>query len=223
MRYNDVDYTMWRRFFWILLDELVPLSSEAAIARALSEDILANLVHPVTLVKDPWITALFPYYNPKVRALIRAMKYRGEKAPLPALGRIVADELLPILEEKRTMAGWNDIHIVHMPSSPERLRKRGYNQAERITLAILPYVDSDIEYAPDVLAREDRPSQVNVAKDRRHKNMTGAFFVLRPEKVRGIHIVLIDDVVETGATFKDARRALLEAGAADVIAIAIAH
>lgn len=212
-----------KRLFWIFLDTILPLSTEAAIARTLNEETLVGMVHPTIHAREPWIMALMSYYNPKVRALIRAIKYRGEKAPLPALGKIAADEILHVLSNKKTLSGWDRVMIVPVPSSVERLRSRGYNQAERITLAILPYLGRDVEYTPDVLARKDRQSQVRVAPERRHHNIQGAFFVLRPDKVAGTNILLIDDVVESGTTLADAKRALMDAGARDVMAVAMAR
>ncbi|MES2134889.1 MAG: phosphoribosyltransferase family protein [Patescibacteria group bacterium] len=206
-----------------ILDALIPISSESSIARSLSEDTLAELLHPMIHRDRQWITALFPYRNHKVRALIRAIKYRGEKAPLPALGRILADEIIHILEEKKTLQGWRNPLLVPIPSSRARLKARGYNQVERIVLATLPHLEGQVIYAPDVLGREDRASQVEVLKSEREKNIAGAFSVIRPEKVTGMQIVLIDDVAETGTTLADAKRALIQAGASEVIAITLAH
>ncbi len=211
------------RIFRVILDSLIPLSSEFAIARSLSESTLAELLHPMIHRDRPWITALFPYRNHKVRALIRAIKYRGEKAPLPALGRILADEILDILADKKALGGWQNPLLVPIPSSRARLKARGYNQVERIVLATLPHLEGHVTYAPDVLAREDRPSQVEVVKAERKKNIEGAFFVIRPEKVTGMNVILIDDVAETGTTLADAARALKEAGASEIIAITLAH
>lgn len=206
-----------------ILDALIPISSESAIARSLSEETLAELLHPMIHRDKQWIVALFPYRNPKVRALIRAIKYRGEKAPLPALGRILADEIIQILADKKTLGGWRNPLLVPIPSSSARLKSRGYNQVERITLATLPHLEGQATYAPDVLGREDRASQVEVLKSEREKNIAGAFSVIRPEKVSGMHVILIDDVAETGTTLSDAKRALIGAGASEVIAITLAH
>ncbi len=215
---------MFIRSIQAILDAFIPLSPEAAIARSLSEERLGELMHPVVHRDRPWITALFPYRNPKVRALIRAIKYRGEKAPLPALGRVMGDEILAFIAEKGGRGAWKGIPLlIPIPSSPKRLRERGYNQAERITLAILPSLGTEALYAPDVLAREERKSQVSVSKADRERNIAGAFRVIRPEKVRGAAIMLIDDVAETGTTLADARRALMESGAAAVAAFTVAH
>lgn len=206
-----------------IIDALLPHSPEAVIARSLSEETLARLLHPVTYKKEPWITALLPYYNPRVRALIWAIKFRSEQGPLPALGTVAGREIASMLEKKAARDGWRNVLFTPIPSSPDRMRSRGYNQSERIALAVLPHLGDMIEYSPDILSRKNRESQVRLSPERRHRNVEGAFFTLRPEKVRGRYIVLIDDVVETGATLTDARRALLASGAAGVLAVVMAH
>jgi ComF family protein len=211
------------RVLTIIFDAVLPHSPEAVIARSLSEETLKALLYPVTLVHDPWITVLFPYFNPKVRALIWAVKYRSEQGPLPALGHVAAPEILKVISAKKRVQDTVPALMVPMPSSPARIRSRGYNQAERIALAILPNLGSSVEYAPDVLGRENRESQVKVPRERRHRNVEGSFFVFRPEKVRGRHVLIVDDVVETGATVRDARAVLLKAGATNVTAVAMAH
>jgi predicted amidophosphoribosyltransferase len=211
-----------RKFFGMLLDLVLPLSTEAAIARSLDSTTLQKLVNPLEQPL-PWVTSLFPYHDTRVRALVRAIKYRGEKAPLPILGAVAAEEILAIISDKRALEGWSDILFVPIPSPPKRLRNRGYNQAERIALGILPFLHGAARYAPDVLGREERESQVRVPREKRASNIKGAFFVLRPEVVAGTQIILLDDVTESGSTLIDARRALRAAGASDVIAVAIAH
>jgi len=216
-----------KRAFSFFLDAFLPLSSESVIARALSEKELAKLVTPALHTREPWVYCLFRYSDPKVRALMRAIKYRGEKVPLPVLGKIAGDEIMSILEDKVLFEGWKNILLVPIPSAPRRLKKRGYNQADRIARGALPYLESMLSYAPDILARRDRQSQVDVAKEERRRNIEGAFFVpdnhIIYDKIHGSSIILIDDIAESGATLSDARRALIEAGATDVIAVAIAH
>lgn len=211
------------RIATLIADSLLPPAPESVIARAVTEEMLEALSAPATHREEPWIHALLPYHNPNVRALLKAIKYRGEKAPLPALGRVASQEILGILEDKILLEGWRSVLMAPVPGSPKRRRERGYNQADRIARAILPFLATSVEYAPDILERRDRPSQVDVPKEARHRNVTGAFFVPRPEKVSGRHILLVDDIVESGATLSDARRALLDSGATDVIAIAMAH
>ncbi len=203
---------------------LVPPSEDAGLARTLSETELRALLKP-SVGPFPWIVSLFSYRETQIRALVRATKYRNEKAPLHALGRIIAEEIVEILSEKNTLAGWQGALLVPIPLSALRLRERGYSQTERIAASVLPHLPSIVTYTPQLLAREDRESQTQLARGKRKENIAGAFFVSPASEilVRDACIILLDDVVESGSTLSDARRALLEASARDVIAIAIAR
>lgn len=206
-----------------LLDLLLPPSHESRLARLLSEEELAHLLNARTHPSFRWIVALFPYSNKKIRSLVRAIKYRAERAPLPLVGRIIAEEITETLADKQLMDGWKEILLIPVPNSKTRKRERGYNQTERISEAVLPYLGDAVRYEKHALKRNERPSQVHVPRPLRTKNTQNAFFIENQKLVEQKHIILIDDVVETGATLFDARRALLKAGASGVIAIAVAH
>lgn len=211
------------KFFRTILDTLLPPHDDARIAAAITSRELGTLAAPRT-VRGAF--TVFHYHDRRIRAMVRAIKYYGETSVLEPLGAIAAEHLVALLEDeglekRRTL-------MVPVPSSPARLRKRGYNQAERIARAIHAHLPTDypVEYAPNLLAREDRETQVH-AQRTRADNIRGAFYVPTGTTIYGgIHgsrIILTDDVVKTGATIRDAARALKAAGASSVIAFAIAH
>lgn len=201
-----------------ILDALLPPSPDVLLARSLTERDFAELFSPR---EEQGIYALLPYRDPRVRALIRAVKYRGDTKALPLAGRFLGEYLAEIISEKQRFNGWSAPLFVPVPASPGRLRARGYNQAMRIAEAALPFCPGAT--ASPMLGRVERDSQVTVERTRRKDNIKGAFFVPRAEAARGRCIVLIDDVTESGATLLDARRALMEAGAADVLLVALAR
>ncbi len=207
---------------WItaLLNSILPRHPRATVAVALRPEVLVEIFAPTTLSNAPWIHALFPYRDERIRALVQAVKYYGERAVAEKVAPFAADYLLEIVSEGRAFGGWEHVVIVPIPSSPKRLRERGYNQAALFARAIGARV-LDATYDETLLTRDDRTSQVHVPRSKRKSNMVGAFRA----HARAAHrfIILIDDVVESGATLMDARRALLASGAKDVIALAIAH
>ena len=70
----------------------------------------------------------------------------------------------------------------------------------------------------------ETPTQVSLGdRAERLENLKNAFAVRAPEKVRGAHVVLVDDVTTTGATLLEARGELLRAGARKVTCLAVAH
>ena len=105
--------------------------------------------------------------------------------------------------------------IAPIPLHRARLLKRRYNQAAEIARPLSRL--SGVPYLPDALMRQ-RPtaSQGGKSAQGRARNVAAAFVAPRPERVAGKRILLIDDVLTTGATAQGCARALLAAGAASV-------
>jgi predicted amidophosphoribosyltransferase len=142
------------------------------------------------------------------------VKYYGERSVAKKVSPFAADFITELLDQKIRFEGWQSVLIVPIPSSPRRARERGYTQAALFAEAIATYIP-DITYDDTLLSREERTSQVHVPRSKRKSNMSNAFYA--SGRASGHCIILID------ATLIDARRALLSAGARDVIAVAIAH
>jgi ComF family protein len=108
-----------------------------------------------------------------------------------------------------------------VPLSPGRLRARGFNQAallaEQITAA------GHGALTPSVLTRSDRPPQSMLSASHRLANVTGAFACPQPAEVHGRRILLVDDVITTGATVSACADTLAAAGAGRVFALAFAR
>ena len=187
---------------------------------AISPKALAPLFSPHTVKDHSWIHALFPYRDERVRSLIQAVKYYGEREVVETLAPYAADYITELIAHKKQMGGWGQVTLAPIPSSPARVRERGYAQAVLLARAVGARVP-DATYDESLLTREDRTSQVHVSRAARRQNMVGAFTA--HHRAHGMHVILIDDVVESGATLEDARRALLDEGAKDVIAVALAH
>lgn len=205
-----------------VFDALLPPRGEVEVARRLTPEALASVFRPVA-AREAWIVALFPYREEKIRALVRAVKFYGEQKPLPHLADAAYGFLLELIADRRLMHGWNTPLLIPVPSSPLRLRQRGYNQTERIASEFAKALGEAVLYAPKALARTDRKSQVRIPRKKRGENVRGTFYVPDEGAIKGRHVLLLDDVVESGATMKDARRALCAAGALDVLGIAITH
>lgn len=205
-----------------ILDALFPPRGDVEVTRKLSGETLASLLHPVA-AREAWIIALFPYKEERVRALVRAVKFYGEQKPLPYLADAAYGFVLELIADRRLLSGWNTPLLIPVPSSPLRLRQRGYNQTERIASEFAKALGEAVLYAPKALARTDRKSQVRIPRKKRNENVRGTFYVTDVGAIHGRHVILLDDVVESGATMKDARRALAAAGALDVLGIAITH
>ncbi|MGH7011073.1 MAG: ComF family protein [Caulobacteraceae bacterium] len=153
-------------------------------------------------------------YDARSRDLILQLKHadRTDLAGLFAkwLARAARD-LLPECEA-----------VVPVPLHRSRLFARRYNQAAEIARPLAR--SASIPYLADALRRERAtPSQGGRSRSGRRRNVSGAFTAARADRIRGRRLLLVDDVITTGATIEACARALKAAGAARVDAVAIAR
>lgn len=152
-------------------------------------------------------------YAGVLRDALHALKFGGARAlarPLAAL----------MLEQCGTLLGPHVDALVPVPLAPARERERGFNQAALVAGHLA--AASGLPVKPGWLRRRrgTRPQTELTARERR-ANVAGAF-VASP-RVVGAHVVLIDDIVTTGATSAECARALRAAGARAVGVLAVAR
>ncbi len=108
--------------------------------------------------------------------------------------------------------------IVPIPLHPRKLRARGFNQSLELALGLPESISCGLD--PQLLARtRDTPAQHNLPRAQRLSNLQGAFQA-DPSGVRGKSVLLVDDILTTGATATAATKALLTAGA-DSVSLAV--
>jgi ComF family protein len=110
--------------------------------------------------------------------------------------------------------------LIPVPASPERLTERGYNQATLLAKSLAKKFDVRVDNDAVVRIRETG-SQANRNWVERRKNVKHAFAATR--SLAGESVVLVDDVLTTGATLNECARAALDSGAARVDAFVIAR
>lgn len=212
-------------FFRRVLDFVLPRPSSVRQFDVLPLHVLASQSHSTLFHKKIRCYAPLRYASPLVKSCVHASKYYAHERAIRLLGEAVAPHLADILAEQLLFGLYEKPLIIPIPLHVHRLRERGYNQAERIArVAAKHAVLASLECRTDVLTRtRDTHAQARLTRAKRLKNMMEAFTVARPECVQGADIILIDDVVTTGATMRAARKALEDAGARTVLCIAVAH
>lgn len=159
--------------------------------------------------------AALAYGGALTQALLR-WKHGGHRHIAPAM----AGYLAPLLARAAALGAEVTCPV---PLHPRRLRKRGFNQALDLLRAARGR-GSPMEIVCDALTRTvDTPSLGHGTPAQRRRILANAFAVARPRKVEGKHVLLVDDVMTTGATLAECSRVLLRAGAKQVAVAVLAR
>jgi ComF family protein len=167
----------------------------------------------------PLEQAAAQYYFTKdslLQHLVHQLKYKGNKELGVQLGRMMGDALkrsgrfaagsiAPTLRSGQLI----DL-LVPLPLFPARERKRGYNQSavlcEGMAEALHVPIGHDIIFRPKHTETQTRKGRIE-----RWKNIEGKFLLVDPIAITGKHVLLVDDVITTGATLESCGSALLQA------------
>jgi len=145
-------------------------------------------------------------YDEKVRRAVHDYKFHGKSARGKTFGLLIAQQL-------RDSGASADL-ITWPPLSKKRLRKRGYDQAQLLARRVGEVLDLPVVRT---LVKADRPAQSGIEGEaERRANLLGAYTAAPPEAVRGKAVLLVDDVLTTGATLSECAKTLLLSGAKSV-------
>jgi ComF family protein len=148
-------------------------------------------------------------YEGTLRSIVHALKYRGCRSIAAGLGARMRDAGAELLHPASI--------AVPVPLHRRRRLARGFNQASDLARGLgLPVLHA-------LRRTRATQSQTDLPAASRHANVRGAFALRRRADVRGLRVVLVDDVSTTGATIEACARALREAGAQDVSALTAAR
>ncbi len=154
-------------------------------------------------------------YGKPFLGLVQALKYQEKTALVPILGGALA-----LLVEQDSGLKQAD-RICPVPLHPARLRERGYNQASLLAKEVARI--THIPFADLLVRKKNTPSQTKQMSSKgRFDNVRGAFGMKNGERLDGMRLILIDDVMTTGATLSAAAEELRKAGAAEVMGLVVA-
>lgn len=148
-----------------------------------------------------------------LRNALHRLKYRRDIA----LGEALARHLIEMLEA----LNWTIDQVVPVPLGLARQAERGYNQAALLAKPLA--LGCHLDYNPGSLLKiRNTPSQVGLSFEQRWVNVAGSFEAIS-KQVAGKSLLVIDDVVTSGATINACAEALLAAGASQVYALTLAR
>ena len=153
-------------------------------------------------------------YDDASKPLVLRFKHSDRTAAAPSFARWLARAGAELLADAEV--------IVPVPLHRWRLWRRRYNQAALLAQALAK--DSGRLCVPDALVRvRATPSQGTLGRGQRRRNVQGAFALRRPSAVDARKVLLIDDVLTTGATVGECARVLMRGGAASVDVLTLAR
>lgn len=195
----------------VLCEKILP-REETDLCHSCRQDTFPCNVRNVKLPHLAQWIALW-YYDGNVGSSIRRYKFLRRRSYAVSYGRLLA---MKLLQEELSF----DI-LSWVPISRQRRWKRGFDQDKLLA----EVVGRELSVTPRAVLKKCRhnvPQSTLASAAQRRANVLGAYRCLCPEDIRGKRILLIDDVLTTGATAGECARMLLTAGAAEVFCATVA-
>lgn len=182
---------------------------------------LFGLTHPVCHRKYGIDGTLSIYhYNNTLKKIIKNIKYRLVRDAVNELMQTINTDI--IFEKLGFFKRKTNLLISPIPIHPERLKKRGFNQAELLACFFSNLLKIPVFQALNKI--KNTTPQANLKKKKlRYTNMLGAFDLIKQVSIRDKKILLIDDLITTGSTAKEAAKKLKNNGAERVYILALAQ
>ena len=178
----------------------------------------SGLCRACRLAPPPFVRAVaYGPYQDRMKAAIHALKYDRLHASSRRLGRMLAEAIAQLANDAP-----GEMLVIPVPLHRSKFADRGFNQARSLAAAALAVLRKThpewrLTLASSTLMRlRATESQAGLTPRQRRLNVRGAFTVSDPAAVTQKHILLIDDILTTGATARAAAQALNRAGAASV-------
>ena len=150
----------------------------------------------------------------RIRRLIHALKYGGNQEIGEELGRQFGYELKPTVFSNAEL-------VIPGPLSKRKKRKRGFNQSECIARGLAQALEKPLNTTALIRSRHTR-TQTSRSRYERWLNVEHSFVVANPGEIAQKHILLVDDVVTTGATIEACASELLAVPGTKVSAVTLA-
>ncbi len=146
------------------------------------------------------------YYRSRgsMQPLIHALKYYNK----PGIGLSLGSNYGLQLKSVKTLTDVD--YLLPVPIHPKRLHERGYNQAEKIALGIGQHINKPV-LTDALVRRKFEASQTKKGADDRARNVSEVFTVAASAKLENCHVLLVDDVLTTGATLEACADSLVAA------------
>lgn len=216
-----------RKIFNLFLEILFP--SKCLGCRLRNEILCDSCVDKFLLVEretENNILAVYDYRDDIVKKAIWKLKYYHSPYLGQRLGQLLYKALIEEIIEIQMFSLGLPILVIPVPISHDRKKGRGYNQSEIIAKSFCEASPKNIfELRTNIIFKktETLPQAKLTNRNKRLKNIKGAFDIKNKEYVVGRTVIIIDDVTTTGGTMLEIMKVLKKHGAKKVVGFAVAH
>ncbi|MDV4151611.1 ComF family protein [Clostridium sp. AL.422] len=195
-----------------LLDIIYPPKNNCIICESEFVGVCPICKSRIKRVKEKDNILSYGYYNGVLKKLILEFKYNKNFVA----GSILAEFLCEIIIDNNM-----DIdYIVFIPSSKSAIKNRGFNQCEYLANELKKHLDINI--CSDVIKNNNIKEQKLLSREDRFKNIKDAFSLKTDKKIKNKKLLLIDDVMTTGATLYECEKLLKANGAVSIKLLTVA-
>lgn len=156
-------------------------------------------------------------YEKLAKDLVQKLKFSHQRAAAIPLAQLMTDTLLTFVADDEIRA--KNYLIIPVPTATGRVRERSFDHTVLLARCIAKNISLEVRFN---LKRLGQSRQVGAKRSVRQAQATGNYYLNKPQQIKGRNILLIDDVVTTGATLRAATRVLRQAGAKSVDALVFA-
>lgn len=221
-----------KNIYRIIIDSLFPISNDDRLLFSYTPEQAFKILPPAPPSPIPHTHSIFAYKNDLVTRLVWNIKYKkSEKAV--KIGGYALYKNLPMCrfrsdELQRTEADIGKTIVIPIPITTKRRKERGYNQCE-LLLDEMKLLDTEnkLIIRKDLLERVQHLSRQTLKNREERLQSAKGIFAVNENSVKEIGletpIVIVDDVITTGSTIKEAMETLREFGFKNVIGISLTH
>ena len=163
-------------------------------------------------VKDDDEILSYGYYSGVLKKIVLEFKYKKNFIA----GNVLVEFLYEVIDKKNIKID----AIVFIPSSKKALKERGFNQCEYLAKEISKKLR--VNLYKDIIKVKNTKEQKLLSKEDRYKNIKDAFALKSEKNIKNKHLLLIDDVITTGATLYECEKLLKKSGASSIKILTVA-
>ena len=187
----------------------IPLPSRCYVCKATTDDfVVCDRCRVKSHLRHVWISA---QYSGLAKQLVQVYKFERGQEGAKFISKSMAN-VLPLINQRAI--------LVPIPTATSRQRVRGYDHTKLLAKEVSELTGLPYE---SMLGRLGQSRQVGTNRRDRLTQLSSAFYIKHPERVRGESIILVDDIVTTGGTLESIAKILKQAGAKSVNAIIFAQ